>query len=248
MSKKEFYREELRKIDKTDWEGYLLENSGLPGRRGNIELGQAFALEGDRVDFERYLEYKPDIAPVNTPEEFLAFCGVLGYGRLLSEGGCEHFTTLRSCAEDPRWRVREAVAMSLQMLGRTNMDCLIREMTSWSSGSPLVQRAAAAGLCEPDLLSSERHSRRVIDILDQITASVVDAPDRRAAEFAALRKGLGYCWSVAVAANPEYGKPVFEKWLKSHDRDIRWIMKQNLTKNRLRRMDEDWVEKCSAEI
>ena len=97
MSKKVLYREELRKMAKKDWDDYLLKNSGLPGRRGNIELGQAFALEGDRVDFERYLEYKPDIAPVNSPGEFLAFCGVLGYGRLLSEGDDGFFQPLRAC-------------------------------------------------------------------------------------------------------------------------------------------------------
>ena len=244
MSKKELYREELRKMAKKDLDDYLLKNSGLPGRRGNIELGQAFALEGDREDFERYLEYNPDIAPVNSPGEFLAFCGVLGYGRLLSEGDDGFFQPLRTYARDPRWRIREAVAMSLQMLGRTNMDHLIGEMTNWSSGSPLVQRAAAAGLCEPELLSEERYSRKTIVILDTITASIAAVPDRKSAEFIALRKGLGYCWSVAVVSNPAYGKPVFEKWLDIPDKDIRWIMKQNLAKNRLRRMDEYWVEKC----
>lgn len=243
MTKAENYRAELRNTDKKEWDEYLLKNSGLPGRRGNIELAQAFALEGDRENFERYLEYKPEVAPVNSPEEFLAFCGVLGCGRLLSEGDDLQFQRLRACARDPRWRVREGVAMALQMKGRIDMDRLIVEMDVWSKGEPLVQRAAAAGLCEPDLLSGQRYSRKTLDILDRITGSIITLPDRKSAGFIALRKGLGYCWSVAVAANPEYGKPIFEKWLANRDKDIRWIMKQNLSKNRLRRMDEDWVEK-----
>ena len=38
----------------------------------------------------------------------------------------------------------------------------------------------------------------------------VDAKERRLDEFKALRKGLGYCWSVAVAA-PGRREPPFEQ-------------------------------------
>jgi hypothetical protein len=33
-----------------------------------------------------------------------------------------------------------------------------------------------------------------------------------------------------------------EKWLADPDKDVRWIMQQNLKKNRLVRMDAGWVE------
>ncbi len=52
---------------------------------------------------------------------------------------------------------------------------------------------------------------------------------------------LAYCWSVAVAAFPEEGKPLMEKWFDSEDKDIRWMVKENLKKNRLVKMDADWV-------
>jgi len=32
-----------------------------------------------------------------------------------------------------------------------------------------------------------------------------------------------------------------EAWIGSQDPDIRWIMKQNLKKKRLSRMDKNWV-------
>jgi hypothetical protein len=32
-----------------------------------------------------------------------------------------------------------------------------------------------------------------------------------------------------------------ERWIGSQDPDIRWIMKQNLKKKRMIRMDEGWV-------
>ena len=61
-------------------------------------------------------------------------------------------------------------------------------------------------------------------------------------DFKTLRKGLGYCWSVAVAALPEEGRPMMERWLACDDKDVIWIMKQNLRKKRLARVDAAWVE------
>jgi hypothetical protein len=66
--------------------------------------------------------------------------------------------------------------------------------------------------------------------------------------FKVLRQGMGYCWSVAVAALPDVGKPMMEKWLSSPDQDVRWIMKENLKKNRLVKMDADWVEACNLKL
>ncbi len=53
---------------------------------------------------------------------------------------------------------------------------------------------------------------------------------------------MGYCWSVAVAALPDVGKPLLEKWLNIDNKDIIWMMKENLKKNRLIKMDADWVK------
>ena len=80
MSRIDTYRQALRSID--DWEPYLLAESGLPGPRGNIELAQAVADEGDEPLFLHLLSFDATSAPTNTPQEFLAFCGVVGLGRL----------------------------------------------------------------------------------------------------------------------------------------------------------------------
>lgn len=134
MSKKDEYREILRTLE--DWDAYLLKESGLPGPRGNLELAQAVADEGDGDLFERYTTYSAERAPVNSPYEFLAFCGVVGLGRLLAEGDASRLSTLRTHASDPRWRLREAVAMALQRWGEKNMDALIAAMQEWSQGTP----------------------------------------------------------------------------------------------------------------
>jgi hypothetical protein len=241
MTKTDEYRLRLHAL--IDWDSYLLKESGLPGPRGNIELAQVVADEGDRQLFQRYIAYTVDIAPVNSPDEFLAFCGVVGLGRLLAEGDIDLLKTLRRCASDQRWRIREAVAMALQRWGDVNMGQLIAAMGEWSQGTALEQRAAAAGLCEPRLLSEAQDARKVLGILDQITASIAKVEDRRREDFLALRKGLGYCWSVAVVAFPLEGKALMEKWLISSDKDVCWIMKENLKKARLTRMDAEWVKK-----
>jgi len=65
MTKADEYRTKLHALD--DWDAYLLKESGLPGPRGNIELAQAVADEGDRQLFQRYIAYSADKAPVNSP-------------------------------------------------------------------------------------------------------------------------------------------------------------------------------------
>jgi len=239
MGKSEVYRETLRTLDA--WEPFLLAESRLPGPRGNLELAQAVADEGNEAMFARWRTFDAQQAPVNSPYEFLAFCGTLGLGRLLAEGRRDVLPALRACASDPRWRTREAVAMALQRWGRADMDALLAEMAQWATGNPYEQRAVVAGLCEPDLLRDADHAARVLHLLDRVTESVAQATDRRSDAFVALRKGLGYGWSIAVCALPEVGKPLMEKWLANEDKDVRWIMNENLKKARLSRMDAKWV-------
>jgi hypothetical protein len=246
VTKADGYRNTLSELE--DWDAFLLEESGLPGPRGNLELAQVVADEGHPALFGRYLAYDADQAPTNSPYEFLAFCGVVGLGRLLAEGQTEMLVTLRRCASDRRWRIREGVAMALQRLGDVDMDALVQAMTTWCTGTPLEQRAAAAALCEPRLLGQAKHARAVLRILDRITASVRKVENRKSEDFIALRKGLGYCWSVAVAALPDEGKRLMEKWLVDTDRDVRWIMKENLKKNRLARVDANWVRKWQSRV
>lgn len=242
----DFYRETLRELE--DWEPFLLAESGLPGPRGNIELAHAVAEEGNEEIFERFLGFDSEKAPTNSPYEFLAFCGTLGLGKLLVEGNRDVVGRLRACASDTRWRTREAVAMALQRWGEVDMESLLQEMSEWSRGSLLERRAAVAALCEPRLLHDAEDTARVLDLLDAVTASVAQVEDRQSEEFKALRKGLAYCWSVAVAALPEVGKRKMEQWFESSDRDVRWIMKENLRKKRLMSMDAEWVAMAQTRL
>jgi hypothetical protein len=239
------------------WRAYLLDHSGLSGPRGNLELAHAAAAEGTEALFLEYLkQYTPTVAPVNSPEEFLAFCGALGLGRLLSEGKIQYLSLLRRYACDPRWRTREAVAMALQNwadppaaeVRKRNLPALLDEMEQWSKGNYFEQRAVVAALCEPRLLTEPDNAGRVFILLNEITNSLAEARDQRDEGFQALRKALGYGWSVAIAAYPESGKREFSRWLSCQDKDVHWVVKENLRKNRLIRMDAAWVQQCQAQL
>jgi hypothetical protein len=246
VTKIDEYRAALEDLDR--WEPYLLEHSGLPGPRGNIELGQAAADVGTAERFDALLRWTPDRAPAGSKEEFLAFCGTIGLGKLAAGGSRDVLPRLRELASDPRWRVREAVAMALQRVGAVDMPALLREMRAWAKGNDFERRAAAAALCEPALLGREVDTVAVLSILDRITEDLGRSRDRSSDGFHALRKGLAYCWSVAVAAAPDRGRELMERWIASDDPDVRWVMKQNLAKKRMAKAGADWVAAMSAEL
>ena len=246
MTKVDEYRQALRRTD--DWDEYLVRESRLPGPRANIELAEAAAEEGDYQWFSYLLTFDAAVAPTNSPEEFLAFCGTLGMGRLLAEGNQELIGTLRNCASDPRWRMREAVAMALQRYGSADMNALLAEMESWAEGTPLERRAAAAGLCHPELLTEPETAERVLLLLDRITASLLNEPNRHSDECKALVKALGYCWSVAACAHPQSGKIFMEDWMSVDDDGIRRIMKLNLKKKRLERIEPEWTSQWLEDL
>lgn len=239
MGRTEQYRAHLQQM--CEWESYLLAESRLPGARANLELARAVAEEGDRAQFDRWLRLTVMQAPTNTPAEFLPFCAVIGYGRLLAQGDRSILPELWTVAEDPRWRLREAVAMALQCWGDVEIDGLVSEMAGWCEGGRYQQRAALVALCEPTLLNDSLIAQRTLEYLDRVTATIPGTAARHDAGFIVLRKALGYCWSVAIVAAPELGMPLMTKWAMVDDPDTRWLVRENLAKPRLRKLDNNWV-------
>src|SRR5256884_2673748 len=228
----EGYRSELRRLK--DWDPSLKKHSGLPGPRANLELVAAVVEEGDADRLWRLSASR---------DEFLALCGTAGLGRIALLEPETVMTWLGELASDPRWRVREGVAIALQRLGRESMPKLLAEMKIWSRGDWYAKRAAVAGLCEPALLKSNQDTVEVLAMLDQITQALsLAAPaDRRNDGFRVLRQALGYGWSVAAAAAPKNAKPYLEKWIRAQDKDVAWVMKTNLSKSRMAELRKNLV-------
>lgn len=237
-SRIETYREGLRSTK--DVEAFLRANSGLPGPRGNLELAHAFAQEGKANQIWALAALDPSDAPENTPEGFLAFCGVLGLGRLILEGDLRAEAALLRRASDPRWRVREAVATALQLVGDEDRRRYVKIVAVLARGGPLEQRAAVAAVAEPRLLKSNIAVRSALRVLYRATRSVARAGRPLGEGEKVLRQALAYAWSVVVVAEPAVGKPAMEVWLQSKDPTIVWMMTQNLGKARLQRAAPGW--------
>lgn len=231
----------LAALPEQEWETYLGQHSGLPGPRANLEL---LGVVGDLAPSERLRAWAA------SDDEYLAACGVAGLGRLVEEAGDPDARRLRAAADDDRWRVREAVAMGLQRIGDRAPGLLLAVARTWADGGPLAHRAVVAGLCEPRLLHHRATLAAALDALDRATEVLVavHAAGRREPAVRTLRQGLGYAWSVAVAADPGLGGPRLERWADDPDPDVAWVLRENLRKARLERADAALVERLRARL
>lgn len=138
-------------------------------------------------------------------------------------------------ARDERWRVREGVVIGLQSLGTTALPALATIVEKWiEDPDPLVQRAAIAAICEPRLLRTREAAALAIAACARATRSLEGTPSaqRRRADIRTLRQTLGYCWSVAVSADPAPGLTAFRQ-LEASDPDVAWVVNENRRKKRL---------------
>jgi hypothetical protein len=272
MSKKECHREELTPLLDTVFEtgecdtllAYIASHSNLPGPRGNLELALAFAdlcadacpQRGDRSAGREpqplwalcagMARTSPKQAPVNAPEELIPFCGALGIGAIGAVSPPlfhPALVALRRLANDPRWRMREAVCFGLQRLLAMQPQATLDTLAVWvAPGEWLEMRAAAAAVAEPALLKDERTASAALQLHRDIIDHLLAAEDRRAEPCRVLRKGLGYTLSVVVRALPEEGFALMAQLVVSGDPDALWIVKQNLKKKRLVRNFPQEVE------
>jgi hypothetical protein len=227
----------------------LEENSGLPGPRANLELAYSFSSSVARLRIEEWqweflLETaatSPTKAPVDTPRVYVTVCALMALGALYGEGlprprrrGA--LAAIKTAASDSRWRVREAAAMALQLIGEKNLVALKAIVTDWMPGAgPLQMRAVAAGLAHPPLLSNEEFAGFCLETARSILSSMtrMDPHSRKDESFKVLRQGMGYAVSVFVSKCPGEGFALMRKFAAVADADIAWVIRENLTKKRL---------------
>lgn len=247
--------------DPSALERYLMEHSNLPGPRMNLALVNAFAdVVGDLItQADRPLEYLEELAdgwaalsleaaPVNNPREFLPCAAVLTYGQAAvsrPDWWEDEIAKLHQAASDPRWRVREMVAMALQRMLAVYWDRTFMLLRQWvAEDDPLALRAAAAAIAEPPIISRPGRGYYALEIQESALQKLAGFPadTRRTDAFRALRKALGFTVSVAVAAAPDAGFRLLEQLASSVDQDVRWVVRENLKKNRLK----PWAEQVEV--
>jgi hypothetical protein len=266
----------------------LMAESNLPGPRANLELAEAFARAVSTAAAEpaAWLEtlydwarISAEEAPTGDPREFLPFCAVVSFGVLYNTHACaypctgpcdcplwpiqsEHLMeTVRKAAADSRWRIREAVGISLQHLGEGNPAALRRILDDWLAGGaekdgslsdrPLLERRAVmAALAHPPLLGEEEFARYALKTADRILkdASGVPEQQREGEGFQILKKGLSYALSVLVAGLPGEGFLILEGWAKRSDPDVRQVLMENLKSKRLEAADPQRTARLIEEL
>jgi hypothetical protein len=120
-----------------------------------------------------------------------------------------------------------------KLLARRTGDTL-KELERWVVGGNLLEmRAVAAAVADPAALRDEQTAHQALQLHRGIMDQVLHSTNRKAQAFRILRKALGYTVSVVVAALPEEGFEFMAQLVAAQDRDLSWIVKQNLKKNRL---------------
>lgn len=227
---------------------YLLQRSGLPGPRGNLELATAFGnviqrgVVSGALDSKELLslcqslcQIPPALAPTNDPKEFLVLCGTCGLGALgtVAADFQAVASSLSSLAGDPRWRTREGVAMALQRMIDAKPKQTLMLLAQWVEvNDPLLLRAVVAGVAEPRLLRNDDVARSALGLHRRIFERLSEL-DREGDDFKALRKSLGYSLSVVVASSSREGFALMNELARNKDHDVIWIVRENLTKKRL---------------
>jgi hypothetical protein len=218
----------LAREDQAGRAAYLTARSGLPGPRANLELAHTYAEVADPGEARAFLA---------GDDEYLALCGALALAARAADP--ELAAAVRDAARDGRWRVREGVALGLQRLAGADAAAFLRVLDGWAvDPDALVQRARVAAVCEPPLLKDRRLAAAALAACEAATAFLraVPAGERRRDDVRTLRQALGYCWSVAVAADPDAGLPAFARLEQDDDPDVRWIARSNRSKARLAKL------------
>lgn len=251
--------------DAGDLIAYLAAESSLAGPRTNQDLTEAFARairefavadrEDRRILWDLCVELaciSPEDAPTDDPHEFLSVCGVRGIAAMGTiSPGCVKaaLRKLAESAEDPRWRIRGAVAIGLRDLLARHRDVTVSELNGWvEGGSWSAMQTVAAGVADADLLREPDLAEAALLLHRKIMIRVYTAGERESEDFQALRKTLGCTLSRVVAALPSSGFEYLQQVSTLDDQEIRWIVRENLKDNQLAGDYPETVRHIQAQI
>jgi len=244
---------------------WLVAKSCLTGSHANRDLVTAFADtvkeyaaadEGDcRILWSLCTELAcvaPEDAPAGDPHEILPLCGVLGIAAIGSLSPAltgAALTLLQDASLDRRREVREVVALGVHDLLAARQEETVAGLEEWiESGSWLPMRAAAAGIAESELLEEPELADAALRLHRKILIRVYTAGERQSEAFVALRKALGYTLGRVVEALPGIGFEYLRQLAALDDHDVRWIVRENLEGETLRRRYPETVRHIQANL
>ena len=201
---------------------------------------------------EALINENPPDKHITGSEEFLPFCGVLGLGRIGKidpNKESDVLVYIKSAAQDERWRIREAVAMAIQDLMDVRPEATVAILQSWvQDGNYLLYRAVAAGIAEPRLMKKSEIARDALELHKAILDKVAPVADRRDPNYNTLVKGLCYTLSVVVTGIEKEGFAFLEDLLATGHPVIQKIVRENLKKKRLFRLNAEIVANLQQKL
>ncbi|MGO9837631.1 MAG: hypothetical protein ACLP1X_25865 [Polyangiaceae bacterium] len=199
----------------------LARGSRLPGTRANDALADAFAQAcralGVRADAVALglARLSADEAPGASALEFLPVCGVMALGARASvdKSVRKRFVgELHARADDPRFRVRDAVVEGLARVGAGAGDELVEGVASWMDGY-FHAAAVLRALAEEAWLGKLEAAHPVIARLDEAFQLALDAP-RAAARYPGHKALLEALHRTPGIIALRFGVPVFDVMLR----------------------------------
>jgi hypothetical protein len=246
MGKREDLIRKLKQImtNPQKLERFIIDNSNLPGPRGNLELIFGLAEIYDDLDvLLRWTKITEKQADVNNPKSFLPICSAVCLGKIYTKTKDRQIIAiLKQLANDGRWRMREAVAFGFQLIGEDDFNELKTIFSQWiKKSNNFEKRAMLVALAHPKFLNEE-NSKFCFEI-----AEIVLKEMDRENNFDVLRKGLEFTISVFASANLKSGFNFMKRWI-GKDKVIDKIIRENLKKNRVARKNPDEVKKLLNSI
>jgi hypothetical protein len=212
----------------------LARGSKLPGPRINEELAEAFALacraqgaRGDAVAFS-LARLTPDQAPGAGPLEFLPVCGVYALATRAAADAkirTKVVQELHARADDPRFRVRDAVVLGLARVGAAAGDGLVSEVASWMDGY-FHAAAVLLAVSGESWLTALHDAGPVTERLNEAFLLVRDSP-RSAARWPGHKALVDALGLVPPRVALRFGVPVFdllERWAGEKDPVLRGVV------------------------
>jgi hypothetical protein len=156
---------------------------------------------------------------------------------------------VKSAAQDERWRIREAAAMAIQDIIDVRPEATMALLQSWIyEDSYLLHRAVAAGVAEPRFMKKRENARIALDLHKAILANVAHEANRRDPYYIVLVKGLSYTLSVVIVGIEQEGFAYLEDLLATDHPIIHKIVRENLKKKRLVRLNAENVAKLQQKL
>jgi hypothetical protein len=224
--------------------------SGLPGPRVNLPLAvdfaQASARLGPKVDTLAYAmaNLPPDEARGASTKEFLSVCGVLAVGARATSAResavrDRALVLLEERADDPRFRVRDAVPLALAMLGSKMEDDLAERVESWMDRY-FHAAAVLRALAEPSWLETfpAESYAAPINLLHDAFLLAEGAP-RSAARYPGHKALVDALGAAPKALAKRFGMPMFDRlaiWAENVKMpELREVILANLDDSQLKK-------------